>query len=236
MEFEWFVLTFFSPLIHALTFLSSDPVVTPEHFAQSLVEDYALPSSYHSFIVKSIQDQLSDYKAHSANYDGEGGELSEPEDATIQRGVLDEESLTWWESWRKRVRVEGASRKGSKHGRKRRKVVKVEEPEDMCMDEGDGDDERPMTLEELELDEQTLHEDMRILIKVMFYAIALGFLMVLNLTPSLQLDIIVGAMKLDDQFEWDLDNTNASPEDFADVYTQELGLCGEFKYVIRAFL
>lgn len=189
----------------------NDPVVTPEHFAQSLVEDYALPSSYHSFIVKSIQDQLSDYKAHSANYDGEGGELSEPEDASIHRGVLDEESLSWWESWRKRVRAEGASRKGSKHGRKRRKVVKVEEPEDMCMDEGDGDDERPMTLEELELDEQSLHEDMRILIK---------------------LDIIVGAMKLDDQFEWDLDNTNASPEDFADVYTQELGLCGEFKTAI----
>lgn len=57
-----------------------------------------------------------------------------------------------------------------------------------------------------------------------------------ELYSSLQLDIIVGAMKLDDQFEWDLDNTNASPEDFADVYTQELGLCGEFKYVIRAFL
>jgi SWI/SNF-related matrix-associated actin-dependent regulator of chromatin subfamily B protein 1 len=37
-------------------------------------------------------------------------------------------------------------------------------------------------------------------------------------------------MKLDDQFEWDLDNTNASPEDFAEVYSQDLGLGGEFKY------
>lgn len=38
-------------------------------------------------------------------------------------------------------------------------------------------------------------------------------------------------MRLDDQFEWDLENVDASPEDFADVYAQELGLGGEFKYV-----
>ncbi len=44
-----------------------------------------------------------------------------------------------------------------------------------------------------------------------------------------QLDIIVASIKLDDQFEWDLDNPMASPEEFAEVYTQELGLCGEFK-------
>lgn len=46
---------------------------------------------------------------------------------------------------------------------------------------------------------------------------------------SMQLDIIVGSVKLDDQFEWDLDNPHASPEQFAEVYTQELGLAGEFK-------
>lgn len=47
---------------------------------------------------------------------------------------------------------------------------------------------------------------------------------------SSQLDVVVGSMKLDDQFEWDLDNSNASPEDFAEVYAQDLGLGGEFKY------
>lgn len=36
-------------------------------------------------------------------------------------------------------------------------------------------------------------------------------------------------MKLDDQFEWDLDNTTASPEEFAEVYAQDLGLAGEFR-------
>lgn len=38
-------------------------------------------------------------------------------------------------------------------------------------------------------------------------------------------------MKLDDQFEWDLDNPDASPEHFAEVYAKELGLGGEFKWV-----
>ena len=37
-----------------------------------------------------------------------------------------------------------------------------------------------------------------------------------------QLDIIVGQMKLDDQFEWDIDNSSASPEMFAEVYAREL--------------
>jgi SWI/SNF-related matrix-associated actin-dependent regulator of chromatin subfamily B protein 1 len=43
------------------------------------------------------------------------------------------------------------------------------------------------------------------------------------------LDVIVASIKLDDQFEWDLDNPMASPEEFAEVYAQELGLGGEFK-------
>ena len=41
----------------------------------------------------------------------------------------------------------------------------------------------------------------------------------------------MGSVKLEDQFEWDLDNTDASPERFAEVYAKALGLGGEFKYV-----
>ena len=40
--------------------------MTPEAFAQSVIDDYGLSSSYHSIITKSIQEQLSDFKAHSA--------------------------------------------------------------------------------------------------------------------------------------------------------------------------
>ncbi|KAG6863503.1 hypothetical protein C0993_011256, partial [Termitomyces sp. T159_Od127] len=38
--------------------------------------------------------------------------------------------------------------------------------------------------------------------------------------------------KLDDQFEWDLENEAVTPEEFAEVYVQDLGLNGEFKTAI----
>ncbi|KAF8270064.1 hypothetical protein EI94DRAFT_1723769 [Lactarius quietus] len=44
----------------------------------------------------------------------------------------------------------------------------------------------------------------------------------------IRLDIGIGSMKLDDQFEWDIENPGASPEQFAEVYARELGLGGEF--------
>jgi SWI/SNF-related matrix-associated actin-dependent regulator of chromatin subfamily B member 1 len=39
-------------------------------------------------------------------------------------------------------------------------------------------------------------------------------------------------MKLDDQFEWDVSDQSNSPELFAEVYTSELGLSGEFKTAV----
>ena len=58
---------FHPPLPHP----RSDPVITPEMFAQTLIEDYALPYAYHTVITKSIQEQLSDFKAHVASIDTE---------------------------------------------------------------------------------------------------------------------------------------------------------------------
>ncbi|TFK75652.1 hypothetical protein BDN72DRAFT_733337, partial [Pluteus cervinus] len=57
----------------------NDPVITPELFAQTLVEDYNLTNNYYGIITKSIQDQLSDYKTHHINYDAEtsGGATAE---------------------------------------------------------------------------------------------------------------------------------------------------------------
>ncbi|EPQ51859.1 SNF5-domain-containing protein [Gloeophyllum trabeum ATCC 11539] len=160
----------------------NDPVVTPELFAQSVVDDYALPQAYHGVITKSIQEQLSDYQAHAA-----GAEAAE-----ALRGRLDGEEAAWWESWRKRLRTRGGFvRKGKRK----------EEGE------GEGDVGRAYKLDELEVGEEGAREEMRIVIK---------------------LDIIVGSIKLDDQIEWDLNNENASPEHFAEVYGKELGLAGEF--------
>lgn len=133
--------------------LTTDPVITPENFAQSVVEDYNLSSSYHSVIVKSIQDQLSDFKAHSTNYDGEGGDyVADDESGVPETGKLDEESALWWRRWRKRVRKDYTT-DGAEKGRKRRKVV---------------EDEQLMGMEDLNMDENEMHDDMRVVIKVSF--------------------------------------------------------------------
>ncbi|KAF5352064.1 hypothetical protein D9758_009401 [Tetrapyrgos nigripes] len=190
----------------------NDPIVTPEHFAQSLCEDYNLGQNYHSLIVRSIQDQLNDYKSHSPHYDAEGSEFSDVEESP-EKGNLDGKNAAWWEFWRKRLRTEaGFVRSGKRNPfSTQRKVVKDEYEDDADVEMTDLEDERPMALEDFKLNEKEMTEDMRIVIK---------------------LDIIVGSMKLDDQFEWDLDNPTASPEQFAEVYAQDLGLGGEFKTAI----
>ncbi|KAJ3993385.1 hypothetical protein F5050DRAFT_723799 [Lentinula boryana] len=196
----------------------SDPIVTPEIFAQSVVEDYQLAPSYHPIIVKNIQEQLSDYKAHSALYDGEGGDYlgDDNNPSFTENGALDEADAAWWESWRKRLRTEFGFAKAGKglKGKRKRNVggVKEELAEDADIEDANSLlDEKSMAVEDFEIDEGKMTEDMRIMIK---------------------LDIIVGSMKLDDQFEWDIDNVKASPEQFAEIYTQDLGLSGEFRSAI----
>lgn len=135
------------------------------------MDDYGLTSSYHAVITKSIQDQLSDFKAHSANYDGDGGDISVEGEFTT--GTLDEEDAAWWESWRKRLRTEsGYVRLGKKvgvKGRKRRKLVKEEGPDE------DMDKDGPLELDGIEVYENTERDDMRILIKVCFPRFAILF-------------------------------------------------------------
>jgi SWI/SNF-related matrix-associated actin-dependent regulator of chromatin subfamily B protein 1 len=188
-----------------------DPVVTPEAFAQSVVEDYGLAPSYHAVITKSIQDQLSDFRIHSTNPDGDFNEA----DADLVQGELDEEDAAWWESWRKRLRttrgfIKSARRAGGKD-RKRKLALNGEAVVGSETPAAELNTAVPMDVDDIEVDESKMHEDMRILIK---------------------LDIVVGSMKLEDQFEWDLDNVDASPEHFAEVYGADLGLTGEYKTAI----
>jgi SWI/SNF-related matrix-associated actin-dependent regulator of chromatin subfamily B protein 1 len=215
---------------------SPDPIVTPEAFAQSIVEDYTLAPSYHNVIVKAIQDQLSDFKAHSANYDGESGELlpSSPtlsadpdhnddknnndiqdQNCAPMRGLLDDDSIAWWERWRKRNEIAanfpssrrraGGVNNNNKQQRKKRKIVvdpdedgdshmfgdnEQEDDNDTEMEEEErekkkekkkkvkalavssdvvdstDEDFKPMALNEIKVDEEAMHEDIRILIKV----------------------------------------------------------------------
>ncbi|KAI0795518.1 hypothetical protein C8Q75DRAFT_746367 [Abortiporus biennis] len=189
----------------------NDPIITPEIFAQSIVDDYGLASSYHAIITKTIQDQLSDFKAHSTTF-GEDGVSNALQDDIVNKGVIDDESeATWWESWRNFVRSDAVAKppvRPESRSRKRRKVVKDEvvEPPDVKMAPSLAD--APMSVDAFEEDESNMHEEMRILIK---------------------LDIIVGSVKLEDQLEWDLENSDPTPEQFSEIYCRELGLGGEFK-------
>ncbi|KDQ50935.1 hypothetical protein JAAARDRAFT_199488 [Jaapia argillacea MUCL 33604] len=190
----------------------NDPIVTPEIFAQSVVDDYNLAQSYHAIITKSIQEQLSDYKAHSTLLGGDEDQAIDVDAKATEKGngQLDDRDALWWESWRKRLRV---SSKGA-FARKARRVTgkgRKRKPGHATDNESDADIDRMMAVEDFDGSERSMHEEMRIVIK---------------------LDIIVGSVKLDDQFEWDLNNEDASPEQFAEVYSRDLGLAGEFKTAI----
>lgn len=142
-----------------------DPVVTPEAFAQSVVEDYGLAPHYHNIITKSIQDQLSDFRIHSTNPDGDLNEA----DGILVRGDLEEEDAAWWESWRKRLRttrgyIKSARRAGGK-GRKR-KLAATTNGEAPGPETPAVQPEVPMDVDDFVVDDAKMNDDMRILIKV----------------------------------------------------------------------
>ncbi|PIL36994.1 hypothetical protein GSI_00686 [Ganoderma sinense ZZ0214-1] len=183
----------------------NNPIITPEIFVQSVVDDYSFAPSYYAVITKAIQEQLSDYKAHSATFGKDGVMIDGSEDIT--NGKFSDEDAMWWEAWRKRVHSEVLYRLPNQpdpRNHKRRKVVKDETVEQLNGTAGDV----PMTVDDFEEDENLMHEEMRILVK---------------------LDIIVGSYKLEDQFKWDLENIDPTPEQFAEIYCTDLGLGGEFR-------
>lgn len=191
---------------------NTDPVITPEIFAQSLVDDYNLSSNYHNVIAKSIQEQLADFhgQSFSPTENGIPNGIHEERRVTLN-GALNESEARWWAKWRRKVKKEarraleeadvlkgeGRRRKSGvnkregtrQHGglRKKRKTgagevkkeVKDNDADILADDEWDtstvnesiDDDEdewKPLGLEEIKVDEQNMHEEMRILIKVCF--------------------------------------------------------------------
>lgn len=145
-----------------------DPVITPEIFAQTIVDDYSLGANYHAVITKAIQDQLSDYKAHSTTF-GEDGLSTLASDAEMGKGVLEGEEAAWWEAWRKRARSEAGFQIGKSRGKKRRKISKEKnkDEERQALDViPPGTTDLPMSVDEFEEEESLLQEEMRIMIKV----------------------------------------------------------------------
>jgi SWI/SNF-related matrix-associated actin-dependent regulator of chromatin subfamily B protein 1 len=133
--------------------IAADTVVTPEMFAQTIVDDYQLAQTIHPVIVKSIQDQLSDFKAHSGS--GADGAEDAPADAVPRRGKLEDNDSAWWDAWRKGAhqRERLAVGKQAPRDRKRRKFAPA-------------DDEVPLDLDGFEFDDRAAEEEMRIVIKV----------------------------------------------------------------------
>jgi len=132
---------------------SEDSIITPEIFAQSLVDDYALAPSYLSVIVKSIQDQLSDFQSHTTDL------VLDDDAESLLRGRLDERERAWWDKWRKELpSIVKRPKEVLVTGRKRRKVeasAKVVRNPDA-----------PATVADIEIDEKEQQEEMRILIRV----------------------------------------------------------------------
>jgi SWI/SNF-related matrix-associated actin-dependent regulator of chromatin subfamily B member 1 len=147
-----------------------DPVVTPESFAQSIVDDYGLAPAYHAVITKSIQEQLSDFKAHSANYDGDSEDIVVED--TLEKGKLDEEAVAWWAKWRKSIRTDAGYVRRKKllgKAKKRRKLGRGDARVLSDIPNGTAEKDVPVGEEILDVDDKVVPEEMRILIKVCVY-------------------------------------------------------------------
>lgn len=99
--------------------------------------------------------------------------------------------------------------------------------EALSLDEDADEEDRPKLVEDLMIDHPSeMPYDLRIRIQV---SLRIADTVVkLLLTTCFQLDIISGEMHLVDCFEWDI-QSETTPEQFAEVYSLELGLNGEFK-------
>lgn len=101
-----------------------DPLITPEIFAQSIVDDFKLAVHHGHTIAKAVHEQLAEHEGVeeaekgeespagviNKYEEGEGG-VGEGRDGGAgddgrERGALDEEGEEWWRCWRKRIRTE----------------------------------------------------------------------------------------------------------------------------------
>lgn len=162
-------------------------------FAQTLIDDFHLPSHFRLKIVTAINDQVTEYKdllARSTRSSALEGVMS-------TRGKLEEEEEKWWnkikeegkslgkKAAREKVLLAaangvGAVGGGGGGGGKGKGRVGVVESEDEKEEEGKGEEdekmkaERPMTVGELgpKSTNEFGHDEMRITIQVSFCLVA----------------------------------------------------------------
>lgn len=123
-------------------------------FAQSVVDDYSLPLSSVSTITKAIQEQLSDFKAHTVESVDDDGFFG----TTPARSADDD---IWWERWRNGLRTENGTVR-----RKKRKTSSGQGRSDPTTSYIKPESaERPAT--DQDQDDNSM-EEMRILVKVSY--------------------------------------------------------------------
>ncbi|EFP74416.2 uncharacterized protein PGTG_00372 [Puccinia graminis f. sp. tritici CRL 75-36-700-3] len=224
-----------------------EPVVTPEQFAIHLCEDLILPIQHFSGpIVSAIKEQLEEYKLHE-NFEGHlASRTSLPEeeetigdDMKMMEGTshlpLDhkepmadpqqqQKEEAWWAEWRERIMtIDETDQKPNTtdflRDVKRPKLDRPSTPRltatqssirSRLMDNND-QDFRPEPAESISLSTDLRDDELRI---------------------PINLDIISGNIHLTDRFEWEISELNNSPEEFVEVYANDLGLSGEFKTAI----
>jgi len=123
-------------------------------FAQSVVDDYSLPQSSVLTITKAIQEQLSDFKAHTLESADNDGFLG-----TAPARSADDD--IWWERWKNGLRTENGTVRRKK--RKSSSGPGPSNPTTSYIKPESGD--RPVV--DQDQDDNSM-EEMRILVKVSY--------------------------------------------------------------------
>lgn len=220
-----------------------EPVVTPEQFAIHLCEDLILPIQHFSTpIVSAIKEQLEEYKLHEKFQGHLASHVIPPEEELLGDDIkmenthhvqINQEIIanlqqqkedSWWAHWRDRIlRVDeqcSDPQQDPIHLQPDSKRIKLEPHvtptihqssiKSRLIDQHD-QNLKPEPAEGITVSMDMRDDELRI---------------------PINLDIISGNIHLTDRFEWEISEINNSPEEFVEIYANDLGLGGEFKTAI----
>lgn len=217
----------------------NDTLITPATFADVMCEDLLLPHDpFHGFIVTSINEQIKQFQE---------AEESHPRSLFIGQasssGNTNENEAYAANGTANSAMLDSAATHGKDAGMLTREQPVTVDDEDEDEDEDredwwDGWRKKVKLSQAIEIGEEMKNvpwhdgtdtqDDLANLANEP-PAIVLGHD---ELRITVSLDIAVDNLNLRDQFEWDLSDPQNSPEEFAAVYCEDLGLPGEFRSAI----
>lgn len=182
---------------------ATETVLTPEIFAAHLCEDLRLPlNPFYRDVVEQIKRGIEE--GNSASYDAHLGEGIE--EARIA-------NRNWFQDRAKRRKLPHEIAGAGDF------VEMFHSPSSMPRDD---------STTRVAHVEEGKNEDLRVLIRV---SPPLSLDATSTDSTRAQLDITLDTVQLVDKFEWDISNAINSPEEFAEIFSSDLGLSGEFKLV-----